>query len=239
MGQTKQAKFRKITEFITKIQLLVRKQFLGVRLMSLKLIKLFFIGLVVISIAGAMFIWFGAFNIAGNDKHWDITTSALEVIRDRSISTRSSDIKVPNLSDKERIAKAAPNYAAMCAQCHLAPGIEKSELYEGLYPQPPVFYKLDKYTRKPEEIFWITQNGLKMTGMPAWGIYNSDEQIWDLVALLSKINDMSAEQYQKLVDAGEHTHGKGGDMDGGHKESLTTKQPAPNKNKHNSDGHKH
>ena len=200
--------------------------------MSLKSIKLFFIGLIVVSIAGAMFIWLGIFNIAGNDKHWDITTSALEVIRDRSVSTRSANIKVPNLSSSERIAKAAPNYAAMCEQCHLAPGIKKSELYEGLYPQPPVFYKIDKYTRMPEETFWIIKNGLKMTGMPAWGIYNSDEQIWDLVAMLSKINTMTPEQYQKLVDAGEHTHGKGGHMDSEHKESLTKKQTVPHDKNH-------
>jgi len=200
--------------------------------MILKSIKLFIISLVVVSIVGAIFIWFGIFNIAANDKHWDITTSILEITRDRSVSARSSDIKVPNLTGNERIAKAAPNYAAMCAQCHLAPGISKSELYEGLYPQPPVFNTQENSTRKPEETFWIIKNGLKMTGMPAWGIYNSDEQIWDLVAMLTKINKMTPEQYQKLVDAGEHTHEKGGHMDSSHQESLTKKPIVPHDANH-------
>ena len=203
-----------------------------------KSIKLLLICLALISISAAIFISSGVFNIAANDQHWDITTSILEVVRERSISTRSSSIKVPNLTDSKRIANAAPNYAAMCAQCHLAPGIDKSELYEGLYPQPQIFYKLDKFTRQPEETFWIIKNGLKMTGMPAWGIYNSDEQIWDLVAMLSTIKDMTAEQYQKLVDAGEHTHAKGGHADIGHRESLAT-QPAKIHDDHNSPEHKH
>ena len=126
----------------------------------------------------------------------------------------------------------------MCAQCHLAPGVDKSELYEGLYPQPPVFHKADHSTHKPEETFWIIKNGLKMTGMPAWGIYNSDEQIWDMVAVLSKIRDMTPEQYKKLADAGEHTHAKGGHDETGHSESLTTR-PDKSRDDHNSPDHKH
>jgi len=208
--------------------------------MFLKSNKLSFFILVIV-VVGALYIWFGAFNVAANDKHWSITTSFLETVRQRSVSTRSQNIVVPNLASSERIAKGVPNYAAMCAQCHLEPGIEKSELYEGLYPQPPVFYKADNSTRKPEETFWIIKNGLKMTGMPAWGIYNSDEQIWDMVAVLSKIRDMTPEQYNKLVDAGEHTHAKGGHAEDGHQDSLMTKPIDTNTQNHNHNGgeHKH
>lgn len=207
--------------------------------MSSKSIKLSFYSLIILLIVGALFVWFGTFNVAANDKHWTITTSLLETVRQRSVSTRSENTVVPDLSGSERIAKGVPNYAAMCAQCHLAPGIEKSELYEGLYPQPPVFYKADNSTRKPEETFWIIKNGLKMTGMPAWGIYNSDEQIWDMVAVLSKINDMTAEQYNKLVEDGEHTHAKGGHTDGGHMDSLTTKPLESHSTGHNHNGAEH
>lgn len=169
----------------------------------------------VVSVVGGTVIGSGMYNIAANDKHWDITTSMIEVMRDKSIETRSKELQAPNLDNKDRIARAAPNYAAMCATCHLSPGVDKSELYEGLYPQPVVFTKVTVPTRQPEETFWIIKNGLKMTGMPAWGLYNSDDQIWDLVAFVNTVNEMSAEEYQKLVDAGEHMHGKGG----GHSES--------------------
>ncbi len=179
--------------------------------MSIKWIKLSFIVIVAIAGIAGLFIWLGIFNVAATEKHWDATTSLLEIVRDRSISTRSKNLIVPDLTNTERLARAVPNYDAMCAQCHLAPGIEKSELYEGLYPQPPVFHKRNQSsTRKPHEAFWVIKNGLKLTGMPAWGIYNSDEQIWDIVALLSTINSMTPEQYQKLAAAGKHGHAKGG-----------------------------
>ncbi len=179
--------------------------------MSAKPIKLSFIVLIVLSSVAGLFIWLGVFNVAATERHWDVTTALLEIVRDRSISTRSQSLKVPNLSSSERVARAVPNYEAMCAKCHLAPGIEKSELYEGLYPQPPIFHKRSQLsTRKPHETFWVIKNGLKLTGMPAWGIYNSDEQIWDIVAFLSSINEITPEQYKKLAAAGKHGHAKGG-----------------------------
>ena len=203
--------------------------------MPIKFIKLSFVVIVAISGAAGLFIWLGIFNVAATEKHWNVTTSLLEIIRDRSISTRSKNLTVPDLTSTERLARAAPNYDAMCAQCHLAPGIEKSELYEGLYPQPPVFHKRKQSsTRKPHEAFWVIKNGLKLTGMPAWGIYNSDEQIWDIVALLSTINSMTPEQYQKLTAAGKHGHAKGA----GHDKTESPGTGDSDKNQHASGAEK-
>lgn len=165
---------------------------------------------VVAIIAGFMFIWFGVFNVSASEKHWAITNTFLELVRNRSISARAETVEVPNLADTTRIKRGAANYDAMCAQCHLAPGVDSSELYEGLNPKPPVLYKNINFANKPNETFWVIKNGIKMTGMPAWGINNSDEQIWDMIALVSALDKMTATQYQKLVASGEHTH-KGDD----------------------------
>jgi len=164
---------------------------------------------VVAVIAGFMFVWFGVFNVSASDKHWAITNTFLEIVRDRSISARAETMQVPDLTDVTRIKRGAANYGAMCAQCHLAPGVDSSELYEGLNPKPPVLYKNADFANKPNETFWVVKNGIKMTGMPAWGINNSDEQIWDMIALVSALDNMTATQYQELVASGEHTH-KGG-----------------------------
>lgn len=170
---------------------------------------------VVAIIAGFMFIWFGVFNVSASDKHWAITNVFLELVRDRSISARAETLTVPNLADTARIKRGASNYEAMCAQCHLAPGVDSSELYEGLNPKPPVLYKNASFANKPNETFWVIKNGIKMTGMPGWGHNNSDEQIWDMMALTSALDKMTATQYKKLVDSGKHTH-KG---DNAHKDS--------------------
>ncbi len=178
--------------------------------MKISNIKTLILFIGISTVTGFGIVWFGIFNIAATDKHWDITTNLLELVRDRSIVSNAADLQVPDLGDKNRIAKGAPNYAAMCAQCHLAPGIKTSELFEGLYPQPPVLYKHGLDAHKPAETFWVIKNGLKMTGMPSWGIYNSDDQIWDMIAFIKALKDISPDEYQKMIKAGKHTHAKGG-----------------------------
>jgi mono/diheme cytochrome c family protein len=107
------------------------------------------------------------------------------------------------------------HYREMCVGCHLAPGVDATEIREGLLPKPPRLQKaVEEWT--PEELFWITKNGVKMTGMPAWGPTHSDAKIWAIVAFLEKLPHMTAAQYQEMNRAAgegegdEHEHAGGG-----------------------------
>ncbi|CAC9648052.1 hypothetical protein [uncultured Gammaproteobacteria bacterium] len=153
-----------------------------------------------------LLIWFGVFNISATEKHWDITTKLLAFVKERSITVRAHDIKVPDLSKPDMIKSGAKNFDAMCAQCHLSPIKESTELSLGLYPKAPVFYQQNHTGHGAGNTFWTIKNGLKMTGMPAWGDSHTDQQIWEMVAFLEKLNDMSAAKYTQLVGDGGHTH---------------------------------
>jgi len=89
----------------------------------------------------------------------------------------------------------------MCSMCHLAPGMEITELHMGLYPQPPVFYQAEDEHDDIKDTFWVIKNGIKLTGMPAWGASHSDKEIWALVAFINRLNTVSAADYQKLTTA--------------------------------------
>jgi len=160
-------------------------------------------------LAGILFIGLGGFNVSAQDNHWGITNSLLSLVKERSVSVRSGDLKVPPLNDQTMIANGAKNYNAMCAQCHLAPGMSETELNLGLYPKPPVFYKSKFSNSSHKEQFWIIKNGLKMTGMPAWGDFHTDQQMWEMVSFLSQIKGMSKQHYDELVGEGGHTHKEG------------------------------
>ncbi len=163
--------------------------------------KLIFGVFLLLLTGGSLFIWLGVYNIAATEKHWAVTNLLLEIVRERSIEARAGNIIVPDLDDPNRIASAAMNYDEMCSMCHLAPGIETSEWNEGLYPQPPVFNKKgeDHNDHEKRESFWVIKNGIKLTGMPAWGGSHNDKEIWGLVAFISKLKDMSASEYKSLT----------------------------------------
>ena len=52
-------------------------------------------------------------------------------------------------------------------------------------------------------MFWVTKNGIKMTGMPAFGLTHSDEKIWNIVAFVQTLPTLSANQYQQMVKQAE------------------------------------
>lgn len=176
----------------------------------MKLIKIVAALIVLLVVAGFGFVYGGVFNVAADDPHWGLTQRTLETIRDRSIVNKARGAKVPlNLSDQAMIATGAQEYAEMCTGCHLAPGMQDTEMRTGLYPKPPNLSK-PGVRRSPAENFWVIKHGLKMTGMPAWGLTHDDQRIWTLVALVQKLPELSQAQYHTLIEQGEspgHSHG--------------------------------
>jgi len=176
--------------------------------------------------AAAVLIYSGAFNIAADVPHSSVAYRLMEAVRDRSIAVRLGDVQVPSLDNPNLAAEGAKHYAAMCVDCHLAPGIEDSELRQGLYPQPPNL--AEHIDAGPAEKFWVIKHGIKMSAMPAWGKTHDDQSIWGLVAFLQKLPELTPEQYHALVDAGgeghahHHRHGESAESSGhkGHTQQL-------------------
>ncbi|MEO5812580.1 MAG: c-type cytochrome [Rhodanobacter sp.] len=177
--------------------------------------------LAVLAAGAGAFVYSGLYNIGADDQHTKPVFAVLQTLRDRSIHLRSEDVIVPNLEDPQLILKGAGQYAAMCTQCHLKPGMKDSEIRPGLYPQPP---NLSQVQVEPKVAFWVIKHGIKMSAMPAWGGSHDDPTIWSMVAFLQKLPSMSPAQYKDMVarapadhdmDMGEggHSHSHGGDAD--------------------------
>ena len=98
----------------------------------------------------------------------------------------------------------------MCTGCHGAPGKPARAVGKGLSPRPPDLTEAVR-TWDDGNLFWIIRNGIKMTGMPAFGQTHDDPSIWNIVAFVKKLPGMTSEQYQALqAQAGgpeEHDHG--------------------------------
>lgn len=171
--------------------------------------------------------YFGLVNVGADDPHFPAVHAFLAMARDRSIEVRTRDIEVPNLKDSALVQAGAGNYNAMCVGCHLAPGIDKTELSQALYPSPPNLAK-EGMGGSAAAAFWTIKHGIKATGMPAWGKSMEDEYIWGIVAFLDELPKLTPDQYQTLVaSSGGHQHGGGesdthnhegqhGDDDSGH-----------------------
>ena len=145
----------------------------------------------------AVAIYAGLYNIAADVPHTPPVYWLLETVRDRSVAARARDIVPNDLDDANRISKGAGQYAEMCSGCHLAPGMKRTEISRGLYPRAPELRRKTNLT--PAEQFWVVKHGVKMTGMPAWGVTHDDDLLWDVVAFVRKLPELTPEQYETLV----------------------------------------
>jgi mono/diheme cytochrome c family protein len=152
--------------------------------------------LAVLALGGVAFIGSGVYNIGADDHHTKIVLAIIEQLRDRSIAARSKSIETHYVEDPQRIALGAQRYAMLCVGCHLAPGVTKSDVRQGLYPHPPNLAQEE--LQEARRTFWIVKHGIKMSAMPAWGKTLDDETIWNVVAFVRKMPDMTPETYQQL-----------------------------------------
>ncbi len=75
--------------------------------------------------------------------------------------------------------------------CHGAPGVDASAIGEGLNPPAPDLTLPKVQGRTDGELFWLVQNGLRMTGMPAFGPTHPEEEIWKIVAFLRHLPELT------------------------------------------------
>lgn len=165
-----------------------------------------------IFLIGAGVVYSGLIDVAADRPHSPSVHMLLETVRERSIATRASGIETPDLGDPQLIRSGAGNYDAMCVGCHLAPGMDGTELSQNLYPSPPNLTNPNR-THDPASDFWVIKHGIRSSGMPAWGKSMSDPYIWGLVALLEQLPSLTALEYQTLIATSEgHQHGGGKSM---------------------------
>jgi hypothetical protein len=78
--------------------------------------------------------------------------------------------------------------------------VERSAFAKGLNPAAPdLVQAVADWT--PSELFWIVQNGVKMSGMPAFSPSYDDSQIWPVVGFLLRLPKLSPGDYHTLVES--------------------------------------
>lgn len=155
--------------------------------------------LLIIAVGSLIFMYSGFYNLSATIPHMKTTESAIHMMKEKSINANSKNIVVPDLSDNSLLINGYKGYDAMCVTCHAAPGKFATVIADGLYPKPPELDNkdiIDEWNEK--ELFWIIKNGIKLTGMPAYGPTHSDDDLWAIVAFLNKLPDMSEKEYKAM-----------------------------------------
>jgi mono/diheme cytochrome c family protein len=165
----------------------------------LKTILATVVAMIVVAAVGATaFIWSGVYNIAAGSQHTQPVYSLLEQTMQQSVRLRASGIVPPALTAPELFERGALCYRDRCEQCHGGPGVAQHDIALGMQPLPgPLMNAPMRW--KTRELYWITRNGITMSGMPAWRFRLADDDLWALVAFVERLPALSPHEYRDVI----------------------------------------
>ncbi|WP_372724749.1 cytochrome c [Immundisolibacter sp.] len=133
----------------------------------------------------------------------------LHTTYERSVARHAADVDAPLAADDTvDVLAGARAFDQMCSVCHTPPGQSPTVQSQGLNPGPPELSRL-LAARTPKQAFWVIRNGVRMTGMPAFGPTHSDRQLWQLVAFLGRVQGLDADGYSAMMAAARELPGDG------------------------------
>jgi len=106
---------------------------------------------------------------------------------------RKQQNPIPASPDNLRDARL--HFADHCTVCHGNEGTGDTPIGKGLYPKPPDLRAEDTQRLSDGELFWIIENGVRFTGMPAFGgSLGSEEDSWKLVRFIRHLPQLSTDE---------------------------------------------
>ena len=99
----------------------------------------------------------------------------------------------------EAWSEARAHFADHCASCHGNDGRGDTEMGRHLYPPAPDMRLPDTQRLTDGELYWIIENGIRLTGMPAWGDGTGhDADTWKLVHFLRRLDELTPQQLEEM-----------------------------------------
>jgi mono/diheme cytochrome c family protein len=100
----------------------------------------------------------------------------------------------------ETLEEGRAHWADHCFSCHANDGSGETALGRHLYPPAPDMRLPATQQLTDGELFYIIQNGIRLTGMPAWssGSAHDEEDSWKLVRFIRHLPQIALEEKKAM-----------------------------------------
>lgn len=114
------------------------------------------------------------------------------------LEKRAPKSQLPATADP---AEGFEHYQATCFHCHGAPDVPRAIWAQQMLPMPPELWQPEVQGAPDGELFYIITNGIRMSGMPAFGPDHQKKDIWNMVAIIRQLNRLTDQQVEELRHA--------------------------------------
>ena len=149
------------------------------------------VGIIFLPIVAFFFIWFGYAPVATATPPLPFERKLAALALDARIS-REAPAGSPVPASEENLLAGARIYQNTCDGCHGTIEGPKSPMAAGMYPSPPLLLQKGKgVTDDPVGMtYWKVTNGIRLTGMPAFGGALGERSRWQVSQLLKNANHL-------------------------------------------------
>jgi len=156
-----------------------------------------FLVLVAALVPVALVVWHG---ISARDQPTPVEVFAARQLRHLAIPRAARVATNPVPSGPEVLARARAHFADHCASCHGNDGRGQTAMGRNLYPKAPDMTRSGTQSLSDGEVFSIIKNGVRLTGMPAWGEDTpaGDRQTWELVHFIRHLPRLTSEELAEM-----------------------------------------
>ena len=121
-------------------------------------------------------------------------------VRNMAIARRAKPLTNPVAYSGEVIAEGRAHFADHCSICHGNDGSGDTPIGRGLWPKAPDMRRSETQNLTDGELFWIIENGVRFTGMPAWstGTKEGETASWHLVHFIRRLPKLTPEELQEM-----------------------------------------
>jgi len=147
--------------------------------------------------------WFAAQGVSSRPQPPAFETRLARAARHQLIPRAARARANPLAPSAEVLTSARRHFADHCASCHGNDGRGQIEMGRNLYPKAPDMTSTGTQRLSDGELFWIIENGVKLTGMPAWGAggepgADAGGESWGLVHFIRHLPKLTAAELAEM-----------------------------------------
>ena len=154
----------------------------------------------VVAAGGLIFLRTGANGFSARAQPSAIERFVARRTRAMASPTSARERGNPVAESPEILAEARAHWADHCATCHANNGSGDTDMGKHMYPPAPDMRQAETQTLTDGELFYIIQNGIRLTGMRSWanGTGHDAQDSWKLVRFIRHLPKLTAEEEQAM-----------------------------------------
>jgi mono/diheme cytochrome c family protein len=156
--------------------------------------------IVIVLVGAGIVAYAAATGLSSRAQPGAIETRVARAVRSWAIPRSARDRPNPVPASADAVEDGLAHFADHCATCHANDGSGNSEIGRGLYPRPPDMRTAVTQQLTDGELFYIIENGVRFTGMPAFGTGRAEDEdaSWRLVRFIRHLPQLTPAEVDRM-----------------------------------------